>query len=163
MTDKDKAEPIPAGASPGYQIKERFPTPEKLPTVPEAGALTPQQRFDRVLLSFTRIARGMANTAPSRGDAMGPQWHELACDLEAHCKEAGLDKVVKVATSDRPIELRDLVRDPVHNPVPVSTMLHTPSGMDPLQLQVLDSLRAQGEQMRAQGDLLARLMVKLDR
>lgn len=78
---------IPTGAAPGYQATERFPTPADLPTAPPAGAVTPEQRAARVLRCWGKLARGMAQTAPHRGDALGPVWHELATEYEAQLRE----------------------------------------------------------------------------
>lgn len=108
-----------------------MPIPQALPTVPEAGAMSADARGRRVLRSFAKLCRGMANTSPGRNDSLGPLWHELACDLEAQCKEAGIVDEAPPATPERPLELR---------PLPAQTMLHGPSGTDPVQMQILAAL-----------------------
>lgn len=81
-----------------------MPVPQPLPEVPRE--LTVEQRQKRCLRNLARLTRGMANTAPLRGDSLGPLWHELASDLEALIREMRIVDDAPPATPERPLELR---------------------------------------------------------
>lgn len=130
----DDSKHVPVGAAPGYQIEERFPTPPPLIHAPPIGSVSPEQREARILRCWARLTRGMAQSAPARGDSLGASWHELATEYEAMLKELA-PELLPSPTPDRPIELR-------HQPQPVIPMAGpVPSSTDQLLAQVLDELR----------------------
>lgn len=124
-----KDDNTPAGPS--------MPRPPELPTPPEAGTMSAREREKRIMRNLAKLARGMANTAPGRGDPLGPSWHELACDCEAMNVEAGNVEPAAPVTPHRPIEL---------GPPPAVIPMAGPvqSSTDALLVALVDEVRKLG-------------------